>query len=347
MTPNSPRPRGLRERLLESVETKRLADTIDAGVREVEAGLPAELHFADDLADTVARYLFDAGGKRMRPMLALIMAQFGEGATPEVITASRAIEMTHLASLYHDDVMDEAPLRRGVDSAHVTWSNSIAILTGDLLFSRASTIMSRLGPEAMALQSETFERLCVGQLHETTGPAEGVDPVEHYLAVLSDKTGSLIAAAAKSGVRYSGAPGEFEDLAGEFGEKVGIAFQLADDVIDLSPAKADTGKLAGTDIRAGVATLPTLLLNRAALDDPDAAALRDRLARDVAVDDDAARADLALALTELYHHPVTEATRAEARRFADEAVAALAPLPDIPAKRALLTFADYAVTREG
>lgn len=345
MTPQSQRRTlGLRDRLFASADTKRLADLIDDGVREVEAGLPDELHFADDLADTVGRYLLDAGGKRMRPMLALLMAQFGEGATPDVITAARAIEMTHLASLYHDDVMDEAPLRRGVTAAHIRWSNSVAILTGDLLFSRASTLMSRLGVEAMALQSETFERLCVGQLHETTGPAEGVDPVSHYLQVLADKTGSLISAAARSGIRYSGAPPEFEEPAREFGEKVGIAFQLADDVIDLSPSSKETGKKAGTDVRAGVATLPTLLLDRAATTDPSAAALAERIRADVKVSDEK---DLPSAVAELFQHEVTEATRAEARRFASEAVSALDPLPETAAKRALVMFADYAVTREG
>ena len=337
----------LRERLFASADTKKLADIIDAGIREIEEGLPAELHFGDDLADTVGRYLLDAGGKRMRPMLALLMAQFGEGTTPDVITASRAIEMTHLASLYHDDVMDEAPLRRGVESAHMRWSNSVAILTGDLLFSRASTLMSRLGVEAMSLQSQTFERLCVGQLHETTGPAAGVDPVDHYFSVLADKTGSLISAAARAGIRYSGAPAEFEEPARIFGEKIGIAFQLADDVIDLSPASDATGKKAGTDLKAGVPTLPTLLLERVVDTDPEAASLLTRLRDDAQSTDAAAEADLPEAVRALYDHPVTQTTRDEALRFAREAMEALAPLPDNAAKRALGMFADHVVSRTG
>lgn len=341
------RAQGLRERLSARADTKKLAKIIDDGVVAVEAGLPAELHFGDNLADTVGRYLFDAGGKRMRPMLAILMAQFGNGVTPDVITAARAIEMTHLASLYHDDVMDDAPMRRGVDSAHVRWSNSVAILTGDLLFSRASTLMSRLGVAAMELQSETFERLCVGQLRETTGPAEDDDPVDYYLRVLADKTGSLISAAARSGIRYSGAPPEFEEPARIFGEKVGIAFQLADDVIDLSSSADKTGKVAGTDVKAGVPTLPVLLLERKSATDKEAARLAERLHDDAAgVTEDAER-DLPLAVADLYHHEVTAATRAEARRFADDATAALEDFPDVPAKRALVMFADYAVSREG
>ena len=340
-------PLGLRDRLFASADTKKLAGIIDEGIREVEAGLPAELHFGDDLADTVARYLLDAGGKRMRPMLALLMAQFGDGATPDVITAARAIEMTHLASLYHDDVMDEAPLRRGVESAHMRWTNSVAILTGDLLFSRASTLMSRLGVEAMQLQSETFERLCVGQLHETTGPSAGVDPVDHYFTVLADKTGSLISAAARAGIRYSGAPAQFEEPARVFGEKIGIAFQLADDVIDLSPASDATGKKAGTDLKAGVPTLPTLLLERDRDRDPVAASLLTRLRDDAQSADAAAEADLPEAVRALYDHPVTQATRDEALRFAREAMDALAPLPETPAKKALSVFADHVVSRTG
>ena len=160
----------LRQRLFASPETKQLADVIDAGVATIEEGLSKELHFTDALADVSGRYLFGAGGKRVRPMLTLLTAQLGNGATPDVITAAQAIEITHLASLYHDDVMDEAPLRRGVPSAHEVWGNSVAILTGDLLFSRASTLMTRLGEKAMLLQAETFERLCLGQLHETIGP---------------------------------------------------------------------------------------------------------------------------------------------------------------------------------
>ncbi|MEY4039952.1 MAG: hypothetical protein RLZZ52_820 [Actinomycetota bacterium] len=335
----------LRQRLFASPETKQLADTIDAGIVTVEEGLNNELHFADALADISARYLFGAGGKRVRPMLTLLTAQLGEGTTPKVITAAQAIEITHLASLYHDDVMDEAPLRRGVPSTHEVWGNSVAILTGDLLFSRASTMMTRLGEKAMVLQSETFERLCLGQLHETIGPRPDEDPVAHYIQVLADKTGSLISAAARCGIIYSGAPEEYEQPMVEFGDKIGVAFQLADDVLDLSPESAATGKQAGTDLRAGVPTLPTLLLEQQAVTDPAAAALLARIRDDAGDDSPEADADLQLAIAELYAHPVTQATRTEARRWASEAVAALAPLPAGAVKQALSAFAEHVVSR--
>ena len=335
----------LRQRLFASEETKHLSDVVDAGIAKIEAGLDADLHFADALADVTGRYLLEAGGKRVRPMLTLIAAQLGKGATPEVVLAAEAIEITHLASLYHDDVMDEAPLRRGVPSAHAVWGNSTAILTGDLLFARASSLMSRLGERAILLQAATFERLCLGQLHETLGPQPGEDAIEHYIQVLADKTGSLIAAAARVGIVYSGAPEEFEEAVVAFGEKIGIAFQLADDVIDLAPTKDKTGKKAGTDLRAGVPTLPTLLLERQALTDPTAATLLARIRSDVDAGTPEADADFDLAVREVYAHPVTQATRDEARRWAEEAVAALAILPAGAVKQALSAFAEHIVSR--
>lgn len=209
------------------------------------------------MADVTTRYLLDAGGKRVRPMLALLIAQLGEGNTQQVVDAAVAIEITHLASLYHDDVMDEADMRRGVPSAQAVWGNSVAILAGDLLFARASKIVADLGPRAIRLQAATFERLVLGQLHETIGPRDDQDPIEHYLDVLADKTGSLIACAAQMGVIYSGADPELESAVLAFGERTGVAFQLVDDVLDLADQPEETGKLAGTDLRAGVATLPS------------------------------------------------------------------------------------------
>lgn len=335
----------LRQRLFSSPETKHLSDVVDAGIEKIEAGIKADLHFADALADVTGRYLFEAGGKRVRPMLTLLTAQLGNGATPEVVLAAEAIEITHLASLYHDDVMDEAPLRRGVPSAHAVWGNSTAILTGDLLFARASSLMSRLGERAILLQAATFERLCLGQLHETLGPQEGEDAIEHYIQVLADKTGSLIAAAARVGIVYSGAPEEYEQAVVAFGEKIGIAFQLADDIIDLAPVKDKTGKKSGTDLRAGVPTLPTLLLQRQALTDPAAAALLTRIRHDVEEGTPEAEADFELAVREVFAHPVTQATREEARRWAAEAVAALSILPSGAVKQALSAFAEHIVSR--
>ncbi|MDQ1597192.1 MAG: hypothetical protein QOI70_616, partial [Microbacteriaceae bacterium] len=180
---------GLGERFFSSASERRFATAIEDGLDAVEAGLLREMSFADNLADVTSRYLLEAGGKRVRPTLTLLTAQLGTGTNAEVVAAAEALEITHLASLYHDDVMDEANLRRGVPSAQSVWGNSVAILTGDLLFARASKLMSGLGERAIILQADTFERLCLGQLHETIGPRDGEDPIAHYIQVLADKTG--------------------------------------------------------------------------------------------------------------------------------------------------------------
>ena len=334
---------GLGETVFASAEERNFARAIEDGLEKVETGLAGQLVFADDIADATARYLLDAGGKRVRPVLALLTAQLGDGVTDGVITAAQAIEITHVASLYHDDVMDDAHMRRGVPSAQTVWGNSVAILTGDLMFARGSKLISSLGERALTLQADVFERLCLGQLHETVGPKPGDDPIAHYLQVLADKTGSLIAAAAVSGVLFSNAPEEYQEPVELFGERIGVAFQLVDDVIDLSSAIEETGKSAGTDLRAGVPTLPVLYLRRLAETDAVAAALLARL--EAATQDDADPAALASVVAELRVHQVTADTLSEAHRWSEDAVAALAPLPEGPVKKALSRFAESIVER--
>lgn len=355
---------GLSERVFATSADKAMVKAIDAGLDRVEAGLLQEVRFADTIADVSTRYLLQAGGKRVRPMLTLLTAQLGAGVTDDVVIAAEAIEITHLASLYHDDVMDDADRRRGVPSAQAVWGNSVAILTGDLLFARASQLMAGLGEGAIRMQARTFERLVLGQLHETVGPQPGDDPIAHYIQVLADKTGSLIAAAAQSGIIFSGADPGFEEPIIEFGEKVGVAFQLVDDVIDLSPQPAETGKVPGTDLRAGVVTLPMLRLAEHAATDAASAALLERIERDVVIaTGPAVAADpidtntmasrivpsketIDAIIAELREHEATRATLAEAHRWAREAVAALAPLPEGSVKKALTRFAETVVERE-
>lgn len=345
---------GLGEKLFSSPSERRFANAIEDGLDQVEAGLLAEMSFADDLADVTSRYLLDAGGKRVRPTLTLLTAQLGDGNNAKVVTAAQGLEITHLASLYHDDVMDEANMRRGVPTAQNVWGNSVAILTGDLLFARASKLMSSLGQRAIDLQANTFERLCLGQLHETVGPRDGENPIEHYIQVLADKTGSLIAAAAEMGAIFGDAPDEYRGAVTTFGEKIGVAFQLVDDVIDLSPEAENTGKLAGTDIRKGISTLPLLYLRALAKTDLDAAALLARLetGTNPAGTDNAGsersdrdQAELTAAIEQLRTHEVTQKTLDEAHRWAREAVESLATLPEGPVKKALTRFAETVVER--
>jgi heptaprenyl diphosphate synthase len=349
VTPSAPGSRfasklGLTDRVLAGPRSRRLLATVEAGLERVDETLRDELRVSDQLADTTSRYLYEAGGKRVRPMLTILTAQLGVGTTDEVIEGATALEMTHLGSLYHDDVMDAADKRRGVPSAHAVWGNNIAILTGDLLFSRASQIMARHGDRAIQLQADTFERLVLGQMHETVGPQAGDDPVEFYLQVLSDKTGSLIAAAAQSGVVFSNGPAEFEEPMFVFGEKAGVAFQLLDDVIDLSADPDETGKVPGTDLRAGVPTMPYLLLGTR--EDEASVSLRGRIDEGVArIADGADPALLDEPLAALREHEATGATRDLAEKWSREAIDALAPIPDGPVREALTRFAQAVADR--
>jgi heptaprenyl diphosphate synthase len=328
-------------RLFPSRDDRDIATAIEQGLERVEEGVLTQIAFHDGIADTTSRYLLAAGGKRVRPMLTLLTAQLGDGITDDVITAAQAVEILHVGSLYHDDVMDEASERRGVPSAQSVWGNSVAILTGDLLFARASKLIAAMGSSSVIGQAETFERLVLGQLHETVGPTEGEDPVDHYLGVLRDKTGALIAAAAEWGAAFSNAPEEYRTPLARFGERIGVAFQLIDDVIDLAPDDSATGKHPGTDLRAGVPTLPLLYLRRNATTIPADAAL---LARIEALGAGSEQ-DVADAVAELRAHPVTAETRAAAHRWAEDAVGALAPLPEGAVKQALIRFADLLVDR--
>jgi len=246
------------------------------------------------------------------------------------------MELPPAASLYHDDVMDEAEVRRSAPSANSRWGNSIAILIGDYLFAKASILVADLGADYVRLQAETFTRLVQGQIAETRGPETGEVPLEHYLQVIADKTGSLIAASALFGAMIAGAPQGIREALAAYGEEVGLVFQLSDDIIDITSDV--TGKTPGTDLREGVPTLPTLLLE--ASRDPADQPLKDLLAGDLS--DDAA---LAEALAALRAHPVVEKARAEVRRHADLARQHLAPLPEGEAKQLLLQVCEDLVER--
>lgn len=306
------------------------------GIDAVERRLREEIRSDYELADITARHLVEAGGKRFRPLLVLLAAEFGDPSSPGVIPAAVVVELTHLATLYHDDVMDEAPVRRGVESANSRWGNTVAILSGDFLFARSSRLLADLGPEAVRVQAATFERLVVGQLRETLGPAVGEDPVHHHLNVLAEKTGSLIAASGRYGAMMSGVDAVLTDRIADFGESIGVAFQLSDDLLDIESSVS--GKAPGTDLREGVKTLPVLL----ALADPSTDAdLRDLLSRPLPDPAEHARA-----LSALRVHPAMDRARGVLVEWTDRARAQLAPLPECDAKAALLALCDTVEQRD-
>ena len=317
-----------------------LEDRLAADMARVEDGLKEAVASQDDFVADASRYLVEAGGKRFRPLLVLLAAQFGDPDAAGVVPAGVVVELTHLATLYHDDVMDEATLRRGAESANTRWGNTVAILTGDFLFARSSAILADLGPAAVRIQAETFERLCVGQIRETVGPRDGQDPVKHHLEVIADKTGSLIAASGRYGALMAGAPPETVELLAEFGERIGVAFQLADDLVDIASESMQSGKTPGTDLREGIPTLAGLIALMG--NDPADARLRDLLSRPLPDDGEHAEA---LAL--LRAHPALAEARAAAHEWAAAARDTLAPLPDIPARRSLEALCDFVVTRTG
>ena len=303
---------------LQSVDPA-LAETMLARLDDVEALLHRSASADDPFIDEAASHLLNAGGKRFRPMLTLLAAQLGSGISDDVVKSAVAVELVHLASLYHDDVMDEAPRRRGAESANARWTNTIAILTGDFLFARSSEVLADLGPEAVRIQAQTFARLVEGQIHETVGPQNGEDAVAHHLQVLADKTGVLIATACRYGAMFSGCSDDVIEALRTYGEAIGVAFQIADDILDIASPAEVSGKTPGTDLREGVMTLPMLLVQAAALESD--AHLRSMLGHPLA--DDAAHAE-ALAL--LRENPAMDMAKTAARQWAATAAEALAPI---------------------
>ncbi|TDC10867.1 polyprenyl synthetase family protein [Nonomuraea longispora] len=319
------------------IEDERLALDVANGLAAVEKLLRRSVESEDAFVTEASRHLIEAGGKRFRTLMVLLAAQFGDPSAPGVVPGAVVIELTHLGSLYHDDVMDEAPVRRGSPSANARWDNTVAILTGDYLFAQASDILADLGPELIRIQAQTFSRLVQGQIRETIGPRDDEDPVDHYLSVLSDKTGSLIAASGRFGALLSGAPADVEERLSRACEAIGVAWQLGDDLLDVASSGAQSGKTPGTDLREGVKTLPVLY----ALATGETSRLTSLLSGPVAEE------EVEEALTLLRAHPGMARARAELESWVDRARADIFGLPDIPAKNAFLALCDYVVERSG
>ncbi|MFC3994594.1 polyprenyl synthetase family protein [Nocardiopsis sediminis] len=316
-----------------------LAREVQDSLDQVEKVLREAVAASDPILTEAATHLVSAGGKRFRATLVLLASHFGDPTAPDLIRAAAVVELTHVATLYHDDVMDEAELRRGEPSANQIWGNTVAILAGDYVFARASEMLADLGTEAVRMQARTFGRLVQGQILETSGPRDGTDPLTHYTNVIADKTASLIAASAEFGATFGKAEPEAIDTITRACDALGMAFQLSDDILDVSSDTAESGKVPGTDLREGVLTLPMFYALRST--DPADERLRGLLGRPL--DDD----ETAEALRLLRAHPAMEQARASTGEWADKARSELASLPVGRARTAFEALCDYVVERTG
>jgi len=325
---------------VELTDAALAAEVID-GLALVEEGLREAVRAQDALLSEISGYGIDAGGKRFRALLVLLAAQFGNARDERIVPAAVAIELTHLATLYHDDVMDEAPVRRGHPSANSRWDNTVAILAGDFLFARASAILADLGADAIRIQAATFAQLVSGQIAETVGVRPGQDPLDHYMKVVTDKTASLIATAGRFGAMFSDAPAGVAARIATACGAFGVAWQLADDILDIASESAESGKTPGTDLREGVPTLPVLHALRSA--GPADTRLVELLS-DGELTDPALHAE-ALAL--LREHPAMDMARADLRHWAGRARDEILALPDVPARAAFDALCAFVVERTG
>src|SRR5436190_7538089 len=241
-----------------AIQNGALEAEVRGRLAEVEAGLEKAVRSDSDFVTEAASYLLSAGGKRFRPMLLLLGGYFGDPTDPRLIQGAVAIEIVHLATLYHDDVIDEAVSRRGHTSVNATWGNTVAILTGDFLFARASEISADLGTDVSRLLARTIATLCDGQIREVELTGRDTADEGAYMEIIRRKTAALIATSCRLGGMLSDASAEAVERLDDLGMALGMAFQLSDDIMDVVSTEAELRKEPGQDIREGVYTLPVL-----------------------------------------------------------------------------------------
>jgi geranylgeranyl pyrophosphate synthase len=285
-----------------------------------------------------AGYLLAAGGKRFRPLLVMLGGNFGDPDDPRLIQVAVAVELTHLATLYHDDVIDEAATRRGTASANARWDNTVAILTGDFLFARASEICSDLGAEVTRVLARTIATVCEGQIREVQIAGNIEADQDAYVEVIRRKTASLIATSCRLGGLLSGAPQETVEGLERFGHALGVAFQFSDDIMDVTADASILGKEPGADLREGVFTLPVIY----ALRDPgQRGQLRTLLGGPLSSD------DLAHALEMIRSGDGLDRAREAVSSEVRGAIEIAAGLPEGRAREALIRLAEFIATRCG
>jgi heptaprenyl diphosphate synthase len=309
---------------------------IRARLGDVEVDLEKAVHADSDMLAETSQYLLKAGGKRFRPMLVLLSGYFGDPRDPRLVPGSVSIELVHQATLYHDDVIDEGDSRHGVPSANARWDNTVAILTGDYLFARASEISTDLGTDVCALLARTIATLCDGQIREVEAAGRVEQVTEAYTEIIRRKTGALIATSCRLGGMLSDAPVEYLDVLDGFGEALGLAFQLSDDIMDLTVSSDVLEKEPGQDLREGVYTLPVLQALNAG---PNRQELRTLLA----AGPPSGRA-FERAMEIVLQDGLAEARRAVVAEV-DRAQELTGRLPDGPARTALFQLAEYLAAR--
>ena len=255
-----------------SIPDPEVEAQVRARLDDVEASLEKAVRADYEILGEAAFHLLSAGGKRLRPMLVLLSGYFGDRTDPRLVPGAVAIELTHVATLYHDDVMDEADSRHGVPSVNAQWGNSVAILSGDYLFARASEISADLGAEVTRLLARTIATVCDGQIREVTVTGNLEQSEKNYMETIRRKTAALIATSCRLGGMLSEASAELVDLLDRFGEALGMGFQVSDDIMDLISTEQELGKEPGVDLRQGVYTLPMLYAMHGA-DGPELAEL--------------------------------------------------------------------------
>ncbi|WP_411106976.1 polyprenyl synthetase family protein [Streptomyces sp. cmx-4-9] len=309
---------------------RRLRHGLEAAEKELAAHAEGA---GDPRISDLAGHLAAAGGKRLRPLLVLLGAEFGDPWKDGVTRAAVIVELVHVSSLYHDDVMDAAATRHGVPSANSRWGERLAVLAGDLLLAKAARLAADLGPEATSLNAEVAGRLVEGQLQELVGPGAGDDPLGHYHRVISGKTAALLAMSLRIGAQQAGAPEQVVWALGEYAEQLGFAFQMADDLLDIKTPTEQLGKEQGKDLAAGVASLPVLL------------ALADRTAqgaelRELLSAGSVGPAERGRALALFRRSPALAEAEAMMHGRLDRARTALQSLPPRPALEALRSLCD-------
>ena len=303
--------------------------TSEADRERIEVAMREAVVTSDSYLTEIASHLIVAGGKRLRPVLSVVAAQIGgDEAALDVVRGGVSCELVHLGSLYHDDVMDEADTRRGVETVNARWGNLQAILAGDFLLSRASEIAASLGTEVAGLLARTIGWLCEGQIEELRHTYDVERTEESYASSIHGKTASLYGTAARIGGIVAGHDQATVDALTEYGNAYGMVFQIVDDILDITATEEQLGKPAGHDIDEGVYTLP--VLRTLALDTPEAHELRELLGRPI----DLGEHDRALSIVRT--GAGVESAHEAAREYVDRAVAACSGFPDSPATQALV-----------